>query len=1458
MFCAILSIGAAQAQPHALRFDGSNDHVEVAEPVACIPGPDSFTIEFWARTSPDATAWNLPFEWRGGDRIYVGQNVGAGWNFVIASNGRRTDTHADAHIADIKGRWVFVQAVLDREANTQTLRVYDKQHDTWHEASVTPAPGETNPSGPLHISSHPDHFPFNGEIAEMRFWRAVRTQAEALEDMNKKLDGDTPGLAAYWDFDHADDTLVRDLASGRHDGVIAGAQWVPLSFLTDLTDIPAPKGRPVAVGPVELWNSERDLTYTWYLNGEEITGYSASTENVYTIPEVSEAHTGAYQVIATDNASGKTYMSSLASLYIAYEDWPMWQYDAARSGRTPVALPDTLGLAWVRRLPEPKRAWRHQWDHRGKLDFDVSYSPVVLGDQIYVPSNVTDSVTAYHTSDGRELWRFYTDGPVRLAPVAWEDKVFFVSDDGHLYCVDAASGSLHWKFRGGPSDHRLLGNERIISFWSARGGPVIKDGTIYFAAGIWPMHGVFIYALDAETGSVVWVNDTTSSAYVQLPHDGATGVGSIAPQGYIAASDEVLIVAGGRTPPATLDRHTGEVLEMSLRAKPQGGYAVNVDGIGRAENRMLTQHAEKLKHQIDGEVFEVLAAHDRLFITTTSGHLYCFAPDIDTPVRHDLVTTWLSPRTAQWAETAQRLVDELGEVEGYALMLGAGSGELLKELLLRSELHIVVVEPDTARVRALRDELADAGVYGWHAAVIEAEPATFKVQPYLFSMIVSEDLTAAGIHSEDAVLASILERLRPYGGIAYLGADEDKLTQLADAARAADVDQVHVALRHQHVFAHREGPLTGAGHWTHQYADASNTNFSPDNRTKTPLGILWFGGPCNNDILPRHGHGPIPQVITGKVILPGNDTVSARCVYTGRDIWQQSFPGLGHPFTDLELEARFEEGQEVFMHSADGIGANQLGSPFVSLPDGIYVRYMTRIYRLSPATGEVVSEFQLPVAPGSEGKPDWGHLSIQGDVIITTVEPQVFEGEGTYTTVFETMADIKGRGWEGTSSRCLVALDRHSGEVLWNREAQTGFRHNAIVSGGNRLYLIDRLSDSVLEHLQRRGEEPGNALLLSLDLRTGDTLWTNQTGVFGTWLGYSAEHDILIQGGRPGGLRMLQDEPGDRISAFQGNSGDLLWENLALTTYWGPLAIRKDEVYMAPAARSGAGYALNLLTGERKMRTQELTGESATWAYNRRYGCNSHNLSEHLITFRSGAAAYYDLEHDTGTGFFGGFRSGCTNNMVVADGVLNAPDYTRTCTCSYQHQTSLALIHMPDMPGIESWALYEGAMPDPLGYGINFGAPGRRIDHTSGRIWFDSPGNHRRHASAMLESKGSIDWVAASAIEITEVDQDSLTLYDLLNTNYTVRLHFAEHDTSITSGQRVFDIVINGEVVCQDFDIYAETGSALLPVIKEFYVDSGTTMSVALRKTASAERYPIISGIELIANCDDIAVAKNN
>jgi outer membrane protein assembly factor BamB len=126
-------------------------------------------------------------------------------------------------------------------------------------------------------------------------------------------------------------------------------------------------------------------------------------------------------------------------------------------------------------------------------------------------------VYALDADHGGQRWEFFTGGPVRFAPAVWRDRVLVASDDGYLYCLAGDDGRLIWKQRGGPRPDMLLGNDRMVSRWPARGGPVVADDLVYFAAGIWPSEGVYVYALDAASGRVVWCNDSSGTLELDQP-----------------------------------------------------------------------------------------------------------------------------------------------------------------------------------------------------------------------------------------------------------------------------------------------------------------------------------------------------------------------------------------------------------------------------------------------------------------------------------------------------------------------------------------------------------------------------------------------------------------------------------------------------------------------------------------------------------------------------------------------------------------------------------------------------------------------------------------------------------------------------------------------------------------------------------------------------------------------------
>ncbi len=245
----------------------------------------------------------------------------------------------------------------------------------------------------------------------------------------------------------------------------------------------------------------------------------------------------------------------------AAADWPTYKRDPARSSVTAEELAFPLVSTWVYRPSQPPRpAWPEPGKELHRTDFDYAFQPVMAGGLVYFGSSADDTVRALSAATGQLVWRYTTNGPVRLAPTIAHGRAYAVSDDGCLYCLDAKTGKSIWRFRAAPSDEKLLGNSRMISRWPCRSGALVVGDVVYCIAGMWPTEGVYVYALDAETGKERWCNDSSGNIYVDLPHAVANGFSGVAPQGYLVSCGDVLLVPTGRSVPAGFDRHTGRLL----------------------------------------------------------------------------------------------------------------------------------------------------------------------------------------------------------------------------------------------------------------------------------------------------------------------------------------------------------------------------------------------------------------------------------------------------------------------------------------------------------------------------------------------------------------------------------------------------------------------------------------------------------------------------------------------------------------------------------------------------------------------------------------------------------------------------------------------------------------------------------------------------------------------------------
>lgn len=252
------------------------------------------------------------------------------------------------------------------------------------------------------------------------------------------------------------------------------------------------------------------------------------------------------------------------------DDWPAYLHDRARSGVTAERLDTPLSPVWTfRPTASPRPAWTQPTQEADRVRFDDAFHVVVSGGRAFFGSSGDNKVYALDAATGQPLWTYFTDGPVRLAPTVWENKVYFGSDDGFAYCLNAADGQIVWKRRAADRDDRVTGHGRMISLWPVRSGVLVDGGVAYFAGGIFPQEGIFICAVDARDGKQIWRNDVTGDFGPQQQYDG------VSPQGYLLATDSTLYVSSGRAMPAAFDRQTGDFLySLNPGGKVGGAYAL--------------------------------------------------------------------------------------------------------------------------------------------------------------------------------------------------------------------------------------------------------------------------------------------------------------------------------------------------------------------------------------------------------------------------------------------------------------------------------------------------------------------------------------------------------------------------------------------------------------------------------------------------------------------------------------------------------------------------------------------------------------------------------------------------------------------------------------------------------------------------------------------------------------------
>jgi hypothetical protein len=200
-------VAALQTLPgnKVLQLDGAGDSVQIAS-LTNLAGSE-LTIQFWFRGSTYQSAV----------RQQSSGWVIAGWNgqHVLQNDGFLTGVSAGEGITD--GNWHHVmftwkQGTADGFASYLDGRLVQKRA-----SANVPIP---NYNASVWLGSIGGTGEFTaGEMDAVAIWRRFMSPAEVTANWNKALQGNEPGLLAYWDFD---DGSFNDKTTNHYDGTPVG------------------------------------------------------------------------------------------------------------------------------------------------------------------------------------------------------------------------------------------------------------------------------------------------------------------------------------------------------------------------------------------------------------------------------------------------------------------------------------------------------------------------------------------------------------------------------------------------------------------------------------------------------------------------------------------------------------------------------------------------------------------------------------------------------------------------------------------------------------------------------------------------------------------------------------------------------------------------------------------------------------------------------------------------------------------------------------------------------------------------------------------------------------------------------------------------------------------------------------------------------------------------------------
>ncbi|PIZ48374.1 MAG: hypothetical protein COY42_06640 [Armatimonadetes bacterium CG_4_10_14_0_8_um_filter_66_14] len=1053
---------------------------------------------------------------------------------------------------------------------------------------------------------------------------------------------------------------------------------------------------------------------------------------------------------------------ALSPLCLPAADWPAYRHDFARSGVTTEQLPSPLHLQWTHAAKPPRPAWPEPGRELNKLAFDYAYDTVVANGLLYFGSSADYQVHCLDLNTGQQRWSFVTEGPVRFAPVVEDGRLFVASDDGYLYCLSAADGKLLWKFYGGPKPDRVMGNEQLVSRWLLRSGVSVDTGVVYLSAGMWPTEGVYLYALRANDGSVVWKQESVGAEYRKQPHPGSFSMIGLAPQGYLVADADRLFVPTGRNAAAAYDRNTGK--ESYYHSAPYtwndrwgGTWCFQANGLFFGWRMHLGPDIDVLQGEYQPDAQDGLVA----FEADTSKLKRDFPGKLYAVATKDTLYAWGSGKVtaydfAAWAKGAKSQDCTKWETEhprAYSLILAGNTlfvgGANTVTALDAAQGKLLWQEPVTAQARSLA--VADGRLL---VSTTDGRIACFGPQQVASAPTIEPAAGAARFAGDEraATLAKRLlaqtEKDQGYclaigagdGSVLYELAKQSQLTVYCVEADPARAESVRRALDAAGLYGQRvvvQQGTTAELAYPDYFADAIVAGDG------NPLDLARLSARELYRVL--RPHGGCLHFLTGGVAggapaieawlreggVPAGEIQSAatavrvvRGVLPGSSDWTHQYANAGRTGCSADESVKLPVkllwfGEPGPMH----LVSRHWGGPAPLCANGrMFVIGQFRLTAVDAYNGRELWHLDYSTPIGRWPIRNKGNgVAVDDDSVYIATLSQCLRLDAATGKVVQTyelpplpagMPVTEGLRWSylavdgnhllgsmGTDQQAwAVFMMDKDGKTWWVHKAQGTVNNNSLSMDDRRVYLLDAPDATAAEAAKRRGEP----VPTKPQLVALDVVTGNVQ--WQTAEGLAGRAELWLSKG------ILLATGGTGMTGYDAATGKQRYTRDARISRF-PVLVR-DTIIGEPAA-------WDLQTGAPKDRLSPFTKEQVSWNFLRSYGCGSIAAGPNLLMFRSGTLGFYDLAGDSGVHNFSAVRAGCYVNVIAADGLVLAPPADAGCTCCYNFQTTVALV--PTTKN-EEWSIFYDRLPNTTvnRAALNLGAPGDHRDAEAG-LWIGAP-----------------------------------------------------------------------------------------------------------------------------------------